>query len=585
MAQINCSECGKKIYDNLIECPYCGCPVKKDDNIPKMIEPTLPWKNKETPTDETKNKLTCKNCGEELNEKFKVCPYCGTKVEKEEAPAKGTEVELALEEDFKDLSSNTSEPKEIEPTDLIVEQAPTPAPKRRGRPPKKKTKPCAECGAEIDINTTACPECGRPVEVEVKPAAKKKEETKEETPTPAPAKKRGRPPKKKTIPCKECGFLVEVGLETCPECGYRVAEEPKIEEPKAEEKPVKKTAKKIEPEIITEPEVIEELEIEKEPEETEEIVTPKIPKKKSHIKASEVFFYIFLIIFFFAGCATAVFLYDKTRENQNKETITNESYKINRTLSCINETNTEEQNYYFDNNKLVKYSMYSVKTYSNNDEVEAEIQNFRDKWGTNGTMRFNKKGYSLEKILIVDLVSTNNITLELGINKNYSYDKVKETMEGNGFVCTSNNTDLGTNLPINTLKNAKVRLENYLEKDNYSSIVNEDTKKAVSYFKTDGDKDITFDIENGTYTEIKKTSNLTIVYNYKTNQEKLTIVEGGVTYEITLNTSNNTSSCTASEWCQKNSDKYIKKEMKEVRDDFNNILKNANVTLSELNRD
>ena len=53
MALIKCSECGKEINDKLKECPYCG----KKNNL-----------------------MLCGKCEKEISKKAKKCPYCGIKI-------------------------------------------------------------------------------------------------------------------------------------------------------------------------------------------------------------------------------------------------------------------------------------------------------------------------------------------------------------------------------------------------------------------------------------------------------------------------------------------------------------------------
>ena len=53
MAQVKCSDCGKEINEKVRTCPYCGA------------------KN---------TKKVCLKCNKEISKKAKICPECGAKV-------------------------------------------------------------------------------------------------------------------------------------------------------------------------------------------------------------------------------------------------------------------------------------------------------------------------------------------------------------------------------------------------------------------------------------------------------------------------------------------------------------------------
>lgn len=81
-----CSNCGKKIDDNIKFCPDCGQQVEKieNNNVEKVNEKTI--ETEITKKQEKKRKhneeLICKKCGVKTEEKVKRCPNCGAKLKK-----------------------------------------------------------------------------------------------------------------------------------------------------------------------------------------------------------------------------------------------------------------------------------------------------------------------------------------------------------------------------------------------------------------------------------------------------------------------------------------------------------------------
>ena len=199
-------------------------------------------------------------------------------------------------------------------------------PMKRGRPKKASLYKCDVCGAEFNVKSNFCPNCGNPLQ-------KDEEEY---------------------ITCSKCGEKTPVNSTYCYHCGNSL------------EKEVANTSN-------PEEQIIPITEIK------EEYPTPRTKPVKKPKTNNHLFFYISLIIFFATGCFTAVILSSHLKNKTDEKIDTSPKvYKINRTLSCINENN-EEQNYYFDNDKLVQYSMYSIKDYKTSSKAEEEMKTFKEK--------------------------------------------------------------------------------------------------------------------------------------------------------------------------------------------------------------
>ena len=273
-----------------------------------------------------------------------------------------------------------------------------PTPKKRGRPKKINTIKCEDCGIDFDSGLSECPNCGCPA-----PRAIVKENLPEPT----------------YMFCAECGSKIPQNSTECPKCGY----------------PIGTNNTKLIPTPIEKPK--------------------KIKKDKTNHNTGKVFFYIFLVLFFLAGCFTAVVISSSLKSNNNDKKDNNPiEYKINKTLSCINSNNNEEHNYYFDNNKLVQYSRYSIKDYETDSKANAEMKAFKNKWendSSSSIISVHKKETKVIESLVVDLINSNNIDLEDDITLKDSLTKVKQKLQDNGYTCQEYNEDLGTNIPINEI--------------------------------------------------------------------------------------------------------------------------------------
>ncbi len=271
--------------------------------------------------------------------------------------------------------------------------------KRRGRPRKIHMIKCEDCGIEYDEALTECPNCGCP-KLEV---TNKNNENKTQY-----------------IFCAECGSKIAQNSTECPNCGYPIQDKvilPSIEG--KEDKP------------------------------------KKVKAKKQNKYIGKIFFFIFLALFFLAGCFTAVLLSSNLKSKKNNEKDTNPiEYKINKTLSCINEDLDEEHNYYFDHNKLVQYSRYSIKDYETDSKANSEMKEFKNKWendSSSSIISVHKKGTNVVESLVLDLINSNNIELEDNITLKDSLTKIKQELEDNGYTCKEYNEDLGTDIPINEI--------------------------------------------------------------------------------------------------------------------------------------
>ena len=162
----------------------------------------------------------------------------------------------------------------------------TTTPKRRGRPKKVNTIKCEDCKIEYDIALTECPNCGCP-----KPEVMSN-------------------PKQaifEYIFCEECGSKISQDNTECPNCGYPIQHKVNLA-----------------PVIVKDDK------------------TKKAKIKKQNKDISKIFFFIFLALFFLAGCFTAVVLSNTLKNKAHNETDTNPiEYKINRTLSCVSEDGFE----------------------------------------------------------------------------------------------------------------------------------------------------------------------------------------------------------------------------------------------------
>ncbi len=70
MALISCPECGKEVSDKVKACPFCGYPFQDFEENKKFNENNYSSKT-------TSNNNYCRNCGGELNKGQKMCTKCG----------------------------------------------------------------------------------------------------------------------------------------------------------------------------------------------------------------------------------------------------------------------------------------------------------------------------------------------------------------------------------------------------------------------------------------------------------------------------------------------------------------------------
>ena len=286
-------------------------------------------------------------------------------------------------------------------------------------------KKCKNCGAEVDETAKFCPECGKPII------------------------KRGRPRKVALVKCVECGYEYTVDNNICPNCGYPSKIEESAEDtkicPECQNK-VAQTAKEC-PECG--------YPFEEETHVTETLFFAEEPHNKNNRKIdSSIIFYIIFILIFIAGCITAVLIYSKIFKSQKVVEPESISYKITRTLSCINDSKNEERNYYFDKETLIKYSMYASKDFTTETNANNEVKKFNNKWDNtklNADIYAHKNDTVVTESLIIDLKNTNT-SLDDDINSNESYIDIKKKLEDKNWYCSDYNKDLGTNLPINDIK-------------------------------------------------------------------------------------------------------------------------------------
>ena len=117
--------------------------------------------------------MTCNKCGKELNEEFKVCPYCGTVVSK---PRTCEKCGKELQADYKVCPFCGTNAPEL----VICKYCGTAFEKNKSICPNCRTplvqRTCKYCGKEIESSATVCPHCG----IEV---FSKKQSSNESTPT------------------------------------------------------------------------------------------------------------------------------------------------------------------------------------------------------------------------------------------------------------------------------------------------------------------------------------------------------------------------------------------------------------------
>ncbi len=302
---------------------------------------------------------------------------------------------------------------------------------------------CPKCQTEVNDTMKYCPSCGQLLETE---------EVKKEP------VKRGRPRKIVTIKCEDCGSEFDSKMDNCPNCGCpapgKVSTKSLITCPECQNEIPDKSK---ECPICGYPlkEDVQDLKLEN----TSPVEVPKKAKKsnkpKDNSSIKQVTFYTLLALFFIAGCLTAVFLYSKVLDKKQDNKPETKTYKVTRTLSCVNENNSEERNYYFDSNTLIQYSMYTIKDYNTEIAADKEIKEFNKKWDNNSIsadLYANREGTIVTKSLILDLKDSKDIELDDDIDSDDSYTNIKEKLENNNWQCQDHKSDLGTNLPINEIK-------------------------------------------------------------------------------------------------------------------------------------
>ena len=101
--------------------------------------------------------MTCNKCGKELNEEFKVCPYCGTVVSK---PRTCEKCGKELQADYKVCPFCGTNAPEL----VICKYCGTAFEKNKSICPNCRTplvqRTCKYCGKEIESSATVCPHCG-----------------------------------------------------------------------------------------------------------------------------------------------------------------------------------------------------------------------------------------------------------------------------------------------------------------------------------------------------------------------------------------------------------------------------------------
>jgi TM2 domain-containing membrane protein YozV/DNA-directed RNA polymerase subunit RPC12/RpoP len=167
-----CPECEKDVKDAKF-CSNCGALLQKAEKVVVEVEDnTIDAKFKEVPEEET------------------------VEVEPVAADVPEEVAEEVVEEQVEEEPVVEDVPEEVEEETVVEEPVAEEQPPEEEINGSKKTKFCANCGTEVDVNTVFCPQCGFKLVRDEKPQTKF---------------------------CQSCGEKINVNAEICPHCGVRVA--------------------------------------------------------------------------------------------------------------------------------------------------------------------------------------------------------------------------------------------------------------------------------------------------------------------------------------------------------------------------
>ena len=79
-----CKNCGKQINEKFKLCPYCG--ANNEEELKKT----------NSNTNQSDNSIICQSCGKPKKSEFQICPYCQNKKEKEKIDNKGSRYKFAI---------------------------------------------------------------------------------------------------------------------------------------------------------------------------------------------------------------------------------------------------------------------------------------------------------------------------------------------------------------------------------------------------------------------------------------------------------------------------------------------------------
>jgi rRNA maturation endonuclease Nob1 len=188
-----CAACGRGFPEGLNFCPYCGKPAVESATAAPVPAAPSSASAPSPPAPAPRPMAKCVNCGREIQEGLKFCPYC-------------------------------ARPDPYAPMIVPMPQsAPAAAPPAPPAPPASGMERCKACNKEIPSGLKYCPYCGRLAAEQPVPAPAP-------TPQPAPAPPAPIPPAvpasaavpvapPTTKKCNGCGREINAAMKFCPYCG------------------------------------------------------------------------------------------------------------------------------------------------------------------------------------------------------------------------------------------------------------------------------------------------------------------------------------------------------------------------------